>query len=282
MNQKKLKVSSNNIKHRHKVLQSYFIRVFTLIFLFIFCDVSMANNEDYMAYVNAQAQKSKDSTAPYKTEVDAIVKNTRIRQAKPDIAAFKEEITTIATTQCSNNCSDTIPNKEPKLISATSKPELVNPTPLSDEKLNTTSVPIFIFVSFSMPKESIKGWIAQAQTIGAAVYIRGLINNSFKDTTKTVFELVKDQSGGLLIDPTLFKKYSITQVPAVVVQDNNHSSSGQNNSNSTVIYGDVTLDCALEKISNAVQNSTQKHLLEAVRKIRNIPKTKLTAIQTRQ
>ena len=75
MNQKKLKVSSNNIKHRHKVLQSYFIRVFTLIFLFIFCDVSMANNEDYMAYVNAQAQKSKDSTAPYKTEVDAIVKN---------------------------------------------------------------------------------------------------------------------------------------------------------------------------------------------------------------
>ncbi len=282
MNQKKLKVSSNNIKHRHKVLQSYFIRVFTLIFLFIFCDVSMANNENHTVYVNSQAQKTKDIIAPYKKEIEALVQNALAQQIQQNIQAFKKEITTIATTQCSNNCSNTIPNKEPNLISAIEKPELINPTPRPDEKLNTTSVPIFIFVSFSMPKESIKGWIAQAQTIGAAVYIRGLINNSFKDTTKAVFELVKDQPGGLLIDPTLFKKYSITQVPAVVVQDNNHSSSGQNNSNFTVIYGDVTLDCALEKISNAVQNSTQKHLLEAVRKIRNIPKTKLTAIQTRQ
>ena len=112
-----------------------------------------------------------------------------------------------------------------------------------------------------MPSASIKGWINQAQKIGAAVCIRGLVNNSFKDTAKAVSALVQDQSGGLLIEPNLFKKYSITQVPAVVVASSD---------NFSVIYGDVLLDCALEKISHSLQYPEQSDLLEAIKKLRGV------------
>ena len=215
------------------------IGIFTVaVFL---CGTCTANQEDYVAYAKQQEQKAKKIIAPYKAEIDEIVKNVSARQLQPDIQAFKKEVTELAKTQCSMNRQGN--------TSAAAYIEQV-----------AAQVPIVVFVSFSMPKESIKGWIAQAKKIGAAVYIRGLVNNSFRDTTKAVRELVQDQSGGLLIDPTLFKKYAITQVPAVVVAGSN---------NFDVIYGDATLDYALEKMSRAVQISEQQSLLDAIKKLRD-------------
>jgi conjugal transfer pilus assembly protein TrbC len=209
-----------------------------LVFL-VFCDSSIAsmqnNHEDYEAYAKEQAQRKEKIIAPYQAEINELVKNALSRQTHQDIQTFKKEIADIAKTQCS----------------------------LQNQDVGSVQLPIIIFVSFSMPKESIKGWITQAKKVGAAVYIRGLVNNSFKDTAKIISGLVQDQSGGLLIDPTLFKKHSITQVPAVVVV---------NRESFDVIYGDVTLDYALEKINKPVSGNEQKYLL--VRKLRN-SKTKL-------
>lgn len=195
------------------------------------------NAEDYTEYAKLQEQKSKEIIAPYKAEVDVLVKNALLRQEQPDIQEFKKEITNAAKSKC--------------LYQYQSQEKTLSRQP---------TVPIMIFVSFSMPIESIKQWIAQANKISASVYIRGLVNNSFKDTTKVVRELVKDQIGGLLIDPTVFKKYAINQVPAVVVV---------NNSNFDVVYGDVSLDYALEKISKEAQITERQLLLDAVGKLRN-------------
>ena len=53
-------------------------------------------------------------------------------------------------------------------------------TPQNSEM--ATSGDVLIFISFSMPEESLKQWIAQAQRIHAPLIIRGLINNSFTET----------------------------------------------------------------------------------------------------
>ena len=206
----------------------------------LFCGSVKANNEDYMAYAKEQEQKAKEIIVPYKEEVNELIKNVSVRQSKPDIQIFKKEISNLAKTQCSSQYQNS------SLIEVTTQ--------------TTISVPVLIFVSFSMPKESIKGWIFQARKIGAAVYIRGLVNNSFKDTTKAVLELVQDQPGGLLIDPTVFKKYSITQVPAVVVT---------NSDSFDVIYGDVTLNYALERLSKNSYANDQQLLLDAIKKLRD-------------
>ena len=98
---------------------------------------------------------------------------------------------------------------------------------------------VIIFVSFSMPKESIKGWMNEAEKIHAPVVIRGLVNNSFKETIKRVNELVGDNKGGLQLDPVLFKEFKVNQVPAVVVR---------NQYDHDIVYGDVHLDYALQTI----------------------------------
>src|ERR1700721_885673 len=72
---------------------------------------------------------------------------------------------------------------------------------------------ILIFVSFSMPKESLKGWMDEAEKIHAPLVIRGLVNNSFKETVKKMTELANDNHGGVQLDPTLFKAFNIKQVP---------------------------------------------------------------------
>jgi conjugal transfer pilus assembly protein TrbC len=110
---------------------------------------------------------------------------------------------------------------------------------------------VIIFVSFSMPDESIKGWMGQAKIIDAPVVVRGFINNSFKDTINKIGALTKDNQGGVQIDPTLFQRFQVDKVPAVVVvKEPNCLPSMSCTSDYDIVYGDVTLSYALKKIAN--------------------------------
>jgi conjugal transfer pilus assembly protein TrbC len=73
-----------------------------------------------------------------------------------------------------------------------------------------------IFVSFSMPESLLVNLDQQARKIGAKLVIRGLKNNSFKET----FEFIKsidDQAIRVDIDPKAFTEFGITQVPSFVL-----------------------------------------------------------------
>ena len=50
------------------------------------------------------------------------------------------------------------------------------------------SVPL-IFISFSMPEELIKSYIAEAKLYGGVLVLRGLINNSLKKTIEKLKEI---------------------------------------------------------------------------------------------
>jgi len=112
---------------------------------------------------------------------------------------------------------------------------------------------IMIFISFSMPEKNIKEWLQQAELIHAPVIIRGLVNNSFKDTIKKMSQFTNDNHGGVQLDPTLFQRYQITKVPAVVIKNTSECLPNQTcEENYDVIYGNITLSYALKKV--AAQN----------------------------
>lgn len=110
---------------------------------------------------------------------------------------------------------------------------------------------ILIFSSFSMPKNSIKGWMKEGEKIHAPIVIRGLVNNSFKETIQKIGELTQDNQGGVQLDPTLFQRYKIDKVPAVVVTNGANCLPNQScKEEYDVVYGDVTLAYALKKIAD--------------------------------
>lgn len=71
-----------------------------------------------------------------------------------------------------------------------------------------------IFVTLTMPNEELKHLFDEGNRVGAAIIVRGF----FKDLKTTVAKF-KELSidNGFLIDPTLFKKYSVKQVPTFVL-----------------------------------------------------------------
>jgi conjugal transfer pilus assembly protein TrbC len=108
---------------------------------------------------------------------------------------------------------------------------------------------VIIFVSFSMPDESLKMWMHDARLIKAPVVIRGLIDHSFKKTTIALSRLVKDHPGGMQLDPLTFKMFKIDKVPAIVVTDGTCTTNSSCENHYDVLYGDVRLAYALQKIA---------------------------------
>ncbi len=100
-------------------------------------------------------------------------------------------------------------------------------TPIKDSNL-------YIFVSFSIPKETLKALANEAKKYNGLLVIRGLIDNSFLKTAKFLQEV----GVGVILDPTLFKQYDIKVVPTFV---KTHKSLYQR------IAGNISLAYALDK-----------------------------------
>ncbi len=96
---------------------------------------------------------------------------------------------------------------------------------------------VIVFVSFSIPDESLRVYGAAAQKIGGRVVIRGLIGDSFKQTQQRLLSLGIE----LEIDPVLFTDHGVTQVPTIVWL--------QEGTETDRMKGHVALDYALEEFA---------------------------------
>ena len=103
---------------------------------------------------------------------------------------------------------------------------------------------VLYFVSFSMPENSLKKAVEQAEIAGAILILRGLKGDSLVDTAQAVKGLIGERRVPFQIDPPLFKEYKVTQVPCICYKD-------------CKVCGDVTLDYALETIASK-EPSAQK------------------------
>lgn len=100
------------------------------------------------------------------------------------------------------------------------------------------SAGVHIFISFSMPKTSIKQWIEQADKANVQVYLRGFVKDSFKQTVIESSEIISESSPGFILDPKMFDKFKIEKVPAVVFEEKGHEP--------IIVYGDIGLLAAAE------------------------------------
>jgi len=112
-----------------------------------------------------------------------------------------------------------------------SKQENLKPTKIQQESSDSK---LYIFVSFSMPKETLKSLAIEAKRHNAFLVIRGIIENSFLKTS--IF--LKELGEGIVLDPLLFRDYNVVVVPTFIeAQPTGYRK----------ISGNITLAYALEK-----------------------------------
>jgi len=116
----------------------------------------------------------------------------------------------------------------------------------------SSGVKLLVFVSQSVPADSIKELWNQAQRVGAKLLFRGLVGGSFKETQNYIQELgiVAD------IDPVKFDDFEISQVPAFIL------SKGDKHDK---MVGNVSLSAFLEQSS--ASGSLQKEAGELYQKL---------------
>lgn len=117
-----------------------------------------------------------------------------------------------------------------------------------------------VFISLSMPPASLDRLIDQSIAMKFTLVLRGMSGQSLTDTIKTVQALVGQREADIQIDPRLFTRFGINRVPAVALVSPDTGKSG-------VVYGDVSVDYALEHMVNTMPGVAKyaKKLLKAAR-----------------
>lgn len=116
-----------------------------------------------------------------------------------------------------------------------------------------------VFVSFSLPEATIKTLAAEAAKIGGVLVFRGLKNDDFRVMRQALAGLGE----GFAIDPTLFQRFKISDVPVFVVPVDPVlpcNDSGCQNGRFVKLAGNVTLDAALDYMSIHTQDADAKKL----------------------
>lgn len=125
-----------------------------------------------------------------------------------------------------------------------------------------------ILVSLSMPRETLTTLAADALKTGGAVYFRGLKNDDFRAMRRELTGLGE----GFAIDPTLFERFEISEVPTFVLPLEPVPPCESNGCPATrfvKVRGNISLEAALEYLSINSQEPKTKTIAEAwLKKIR--------------
>lgn len=181
-----------------------------LIFFFVFVfKMPLCMAEDHKVWVLQQQEKSQELIKKYEEEA----------------LSLKKQSLTIKERTSFKGCS------AHQSLGCSKSP---NPKPTEDNQENS-STSLYIFVSFSMPKESLKVLALEVKQQNGVLVIRGLVDNSFVKTAKLLQEIGFET----VLDPTLFKEYDIQVVPTFVRKHTKGYSK---------IAGNVSLAYALDKL----------------------------------
>lgn len=103
------------------------------------------------------------------------------------------------------------------------------------------SVQPSVFVSFSMPETLLRETLKESAQRNIPAYLNGLYRDSMSETALKVMALNKRIPNlNLAIDPTLFERFGIQKVPALVVDDGKAFD---------VIYGHLTIQEGLARMA---------------------------------
>ena len=132
--------------------------------------------------------------------------------------------------------------------------------PTSQNPMDQKSGPqLYVFVSFSMPDITLKRLLTQAARIDGSLILRGMVDDNMGKTKDKIMQLMEaDESGhtqingGFAIDPTLFQRFDIGQVPSFVLTNTPAERCNNNGCPDTDyvrLSGDTTVEYALETMA---------------------------------
>jgi conjugal transfer pilus assembly protein TrbC len=112
---------------------------------------------------------------------------------------------------------------------------------------------LMVFVSFSLPRETLQRIVFQSEKSGAVLVLRGLKGNSLTQMGAEIAKLVGDRNVTAIIHPPAFKQFNVKRVPAMVLARSGQASKitedGCAPATSFIkVDGDVTQEYALDLI----------------------------------
>lgn len=100
---------------------------------------------------------------------------------------------------------------------------------------------IQVFLSFSVPNHLMEETLKESSQLNIPVYFNGLYRDSMPETARKIMALSRDIPNlNVQIDPTLFERFGIQQVPALVVD---------NGQDFDVIYGNLSIKEGLSRMT---------------------------------
>lgn len=76
---------------------------------------------------------------------------------------------------------------------------------------------LMVFVSFSLPRETLQRIVRQSERSGAVLVLRGLKGHSLTQTGEEIARLVGERNVTVLIHPPAFQQFQVRQVPSLVL-----------------------------------------------------------------
>ena len=111
---------------------------------------------------------------------------------------------------------------------------------------------LLIFVSLSMPEQSLKLWAEQAEKIKGKLLLKGFVDDSLQATIDETLRIFKEPKADFLVHPEAFEKFNIDKVPAVVIASPDDCLEDDCPAPLfDVVYGDTSLEDALNKIASS-------------------------------
>lgn len=111
---------------------------------------------------------------------------------------------------------------------------------------------LMVFVSFSMPPESLRRVVEQSERTGAQIVFRGFTGNNLMEMSKHVAKLIGNHRVEVSVNPPAFTQFRVSTVPALVVALPTASEGMDNGCAQPTRYvkvtGDVGQDYALDMI----------------------------------
>ena len=126
--------------------------------------------------------------------------------------------------------------------------------PATSNRTGTSDSPeLMVFVSFSMPRESLERIVIQSEKSGAVMVLRGFKGNSMARMGEEIAKLIGKRNVTALIHPPAFTQFKVTQVPALVLAKPSQATRIDTDGCATPtsyikVDGDVTQDYALDLI----------------------------------
>ncbi|MBY0292800.1 MAG: type-F conjugative transfer system pilin assembly protein TrbC [Alphaproteobacteria bacterium] len=134
-------------------------------------------------------------------------------------------------------------------------------TNLAKEGDNIRYPKLLVFVSFSMPLDSLKALGTHVNQLGGRLVLRGLLNGNFRETAQKL----KDLQEEVIIDPPLFEAYQVERVPTFVLRQKN-TGSAEEEAVYDRLVGNVSLEYALEQFaSSGEMHPEAAEMLQALR-----------------